>query len=203
MGNINVSGSRSKSSGLIVVLGAPGSGKSTICRRLTESLGCRHVNAGDLARERGHILGRDEERDALILDEDGIRREISGILQREECLVVETISPYAVPPDEVILVVVVRCRPSILLERLRERGYSHLKIRENVEYEAIDGPLQDALEIADWDRIIQVDGCSGDLDREIERVLLKLGGKEVNRRFDWTEDFMSILERLTRDAHGE
>ncbi len=203
MGNINVSGPRSRPSGLIVVLGAPASGKSTLCRRLAEVMGCPHINVGDLAKERGYTLGKDEERDTLILDEDSIRREISKILEREGCLVVETISPYAIPPSDVILVVVVRCKPSILLERLRSRGYNHLKIRENVEYEAIDGPLQDALEIAGWDRIIQVDGCGGDLDREIEHVLMKLEGREISRRFDWTEDFMSILERLARDDHGK
>ncbi len=203
MGNINVSGSRSRSSGLIVVLGAPASGKSTLRQRLAEVLGCHHISVGDLAKEKGYILGRDEERDSLILDEDSIREEISSILQLEECLIVETISPYAIPPDDVVLVVVVRCRPSILLERLRSRGYNHPKIRENVEYEAIDGPLQDALEIVDSNKIVQVDGCGGDLDREIEYVLMKLEGRDISRRFNWTEDFMSILERLSSDIHGK
>ncbi len=203
MGNINVSGPRSRPSGLIIVIGAPASGKSTLCRRLAEVLGCRHINVGDMAKERRYILGRDEERDTLILDEDSIREEISRILRAEECLVVETISPYAIPQEDVILVVVVRCRPSVLLERLELRGYRPLKIRENVEYEAIDGSLQDALEIAEWDKIVQVDGCSGDLDREVEHVLMKLEGKDVSRRFNWTDDFMSLLERLAREGHGK
>ncbi|MDK2383259.1 MAG: AAA family ATPase, partial [Candidatus Korarchaeota archaeon] len=176
---------------------------STLCRRLAEVLGCRHLNVGDIAKERGYILGRDEERDTLILDEDSIREEISRILGVEKCLVVETISPYAIPQENAILVVVVRCRPSVLLERLKSRGYRFLKIRENVEYEAIDGPLQDALEITGWGRIVQVDGCSGDLDREVEHILMKLEGKGVSRKFNWTNDFMSLLERLTRENHGK
>ncbi|MDK2372223.1 MAG: AAA family ATPase [Candidatus Korarchaeota archaeon] len=184
-------------------MGAPASGKSTLCRRLAEVLGCRHINVGDMAEERGYILGRDEERDTLILDDDGIQEEISKILRVEKCLIVETISPYAIPQENVVLVVVVRCRPSVLLERLKSRGYRSLKIRENVEYEAIDGPLQDALEIADWDRIVQVDGCSGDLDLEVEHILMKLEGKDASRKFNWTNDFMSLLERLARENHGK
>ncbi len=203
MGNINVSGPRSGPSGLIVVIGAPASGKSTLCRRLAEVLGCRHINVGDIAKDRGYTLGRDEERDTLILDEDNIREEISRILRVEKCLVIETISPYAIPQENVILVVVVRCKPSVLLERLKSRRYSSLKIRENLEYEAIDGPLQDALEIAEWDRIIQVDGCRSDLDNEIENILMKLEGKSVGRRFNWTNDFMSLLESFAREGQGK
>ncbi len=203
MGNINVSGPHSKLSGLVVVIGAPASGKSTLCKKLAEVLGCRCINVGDMAKERGYIQGRDNDRDTLILNEESIREEISKILETEMCLVVETISPFAVPADKVVLVVVVRCKPSALFDRLRLRGYHYLKVRENVEYEAIDGPLQDALEIAEWDKIVQVDGCSDDLDEEVKWVLMKLEGRSRNRKFNWTEDFMSLLERLTHYTQGK
>ncbi|MEM2189241.1 MAG: AAA family ATPase [Candidatus Korarchaeum sp.] len=174
-----------------MVLGAPGSGKTAVAKALSERLNCAYLNVGDLALEKGFIIERDVERDSYVMDEDKVREEISGILEKTSCLVIETISPYAIPKERVSLVVVVRCRPSLLLRRLRERGYSGRKIRENVEYEAIDGPLFDAMEISD--RVLEVDGCEGTLEDELE---VAISGKR--RRFDWTQDFLSILDEISK-----
>ncbi len=183
MGNINISG-------LIVVIGAPGSGKTRIAKLIAERLRCKYLNVGELSLEKGYILGRDDERGSYIIDEERVREEISKM---EDTIVVETISPYAIPRDKVSLVIAVRCRPSILLERLRERGYSKSKIRENLEYEAIDGPLFDAMQIADVSKIIEIDGCEGS-DEEIYDALR--GIRKGIGRFNWTQDFLSILEEV-------
>lgn len=188
MRNINLS------VGAIVVLGAPGSGKTTVAKALSERLRCDYLNISSLALERGYIIERDFERDSYVLDEGKIRDEISRILEEVPCLVLETVSPYSIPRERVSLAVVVRCRPSLLLRRLRERGYSGRKIRENIEYEAIDGPLFDAMEIANEDRIVEVDGCEGALEDELEIII---GGK-TSRRFDWTQDFLSILDEISK-----
>jgi len=199
MGNINVS--RQPSAGLrgvIAVLGAPASGKTTIARRLSQVIGCGYVDAGELAKEGGLSLGMDEERGSLIINEEAVRERIEDILSGEGCLIVETVSPHVIPTELLVLVVVVRCRPSILLSRLRARGYPGPKIRENVEYEAVDGPIYDALEIADEGRVVEVDGCEGNLESEVELVMRAIGGKGVLGRFNWAEDFMSILDTLGR-----
>lgn len=176
-----------------MVLGAPGSGKTVVAKALSERFKCAYLNAGELALKKDYIIERDVERDSYVIDEGKVREEISGILEEVPCLVVETINPYVIPKGRVSLVVVVRCRPSLLLRRLRERGYSPRKVRENVEYEAIDGPLFDALELASEERIFQVDGCEGILEDELDRF-----PRERSRRFDWTQDFLSILEELSR-----
>lgn len=179
-----------------MVLGAPGSGKTVVAKALSERLGCEYLNVGALALEKGYVLGKDLERDSYIIDEDKVREELRRILKQNPCLVIETISPYAIPSERVSLVVVVRCRPSLLLGRLRERGYSARKIRENVEYEAIDGPLFDAMEISD--RVVEVDGCEGNLEDEIGLILS--GG---SRKFDWTQDFLSILDEISGMAKDQ
>lgn len=188
MRNINLS------AGAIVVLGAPGSGKTAVAMALSERLGCEYLNVGQLALERGYILERDPERDSYVIDEDKVRGYLSKVLEEVPCLVLETITPYAIPKERVSLVVVVRCRPSLLLVRLRERGYGPRKIRENVEYEAIDGPVFDAMELADEGRIVEVDGCEGSLEDELDHVLS--GG--APRRFNWTQDFLSILDEISK-----
>lgn len=187
MGNINIS------CGIIAVLGTPGSGKTVIARELSKRLNCYYVNAGQIAMEKGYIIEKDLERDSYVMDEHKVREELLSMLRERGCLVVESLSPYAIPKEKVLLVVVVRCRPSVLLKRLRERGYSRKKVRENLEYEVIDGPLSDAMELATEERIIEVDGCEGDLEEELNRVLKMKGGIG---RFNWTEDFMRILDEI-------
>lgn len=187
MGNINFT------KGIVAVLGAPASGKTVFAKKLSERLGCYYVNVNQLSLEKGYIIEKDFERDSYVLDEGKVREELLRILEERGCLIVETITPYAIPKDSVAFVVVVRCRPSVLLKRLRERGYSREKVRENLEYEAIDGPLFDAMELAPEERIIEVDGCEGNLDEELERILKFKGSMG---RFNWTEDFMTILDEI-------
>ncbi len=188
-----------KPHGIIAVIGAPGSGKTTLAKRLASKIGCNYLNVGSLARERGFILGVDHERDSLILDDERISEEIRNLVSGK-CLVVETISPRAVPKDLVIIAVVIRCRPSILLKRLRARGYSPNKIRENIEYEAIDGPIHDALLITERERIVEVDGCESKLDDEISLILDFLMGRRRRELgiFNWSSDFISIIDSLTQ-----
>ncbi len=183
--------------GIIVVIGAPGSGKTTLAKRLASEIGCDYLNVGSLAKERGFILGMDHERGSFILDEELISNEIRKLVD-DKCLIVETISPNAVPKDLVIIAVAIRCLPSLLLERLRSRGYSTNKIRENIEYEVIDGPIYDALLITERDKVVEVDGCESELDNEIRVILDFLRGERGRElgRFNWSSDFMSIIDSL-------
>ncbi len=183
--------------GIIVVIGAPASGKTTIAKILSETLNCMYINAGELAMERGFLLGEDQVRGSLILDEDLIREEISSLLKENGCLIVETISPGTVLREEVVAVVAVRCRPSILIKRLRERGYPNDKVRENLEYEVIDGPLYDGMEITSEDKIIEVDGCEGNLHDELGKIVRFLAGERFKLgTFDWSRDFVELLDEI-------
>lgn len=183
--------------GIIVVIGAPASGKTTIAKTLSEILNCKYINAGELAIERGFLLGEDQVRRSLILDEDPIKEEILSLLKENGCLIVETISPGVIPREKVVAVVAVRCRPSILVKRLRDRGYPSEKIRENLEYEVIDGPLYDGMEISSEDRIIEVDGCEGNLRDELGKIMKFLMGERFKLgTFNWMRDFMKLLDDL-------
>ena len=181
--------------GLIVILGSPGSGKSTLATMLSEKICCDYIDVGVIVRERGMILGRDDERDALIIDEDAVRSLLLELVEEKRCLVVETVAPGAIPRDKVLLAVAVRCDPRVLTERLKQRGYSKRKIRENLEYEALDGSLFDALEIAPKDRVIEVDGCSSPPEKALREILESLkGSKRKIGRFNWSRRFMEMLE---------
>lgn len=57
----------------ILVTGTPGTGKTTIASALAEAAQLRHVNIGELVKEKNLHDGWDEELDCHIINEDLVR----------------------------------------------------------------------------------------------------------------------------------
>lgn len=137
----------------IALTGTPGVGKTTLARAAQERYGWRVVDVKAFAHEAGCVTGRIG-RGADAADEVDTAR-----LARR------------VPPDDGTTTLyeghlshhlgldvawVVRCDPEVLRGRLAARGYSPAKVRENLEAEAIDLILQEALDATP--RVVQRDG---------------------------------------------
>ncbi len=121
----------------LALTGTPGTGKSTVAGLVDAGFRVIHVN--DLVKERFNV-GLDEERGCLIADITGLSGYVKGL--KEDAILEGHIS-HLLPAD---LVVVLRASPSALRGRLEARGWSPEKIAENVEAEALDVILVEALE---------------------------------------------------------
>lgn len=128
------------------ITGTPGTGKSTVSR-LLEGRGHTVIHVRDTVSP--YALGRDEARDTLIVD--GERWAAS--FPRVEGFV-EGHLAHLLPCDAVV---VLRCAPRVLGRRLRERGYPPAKIRENLEAEALDVILIEALELHGGEKVHEID----------------------------------------------
>ncbi len=122
----------------IALTGTPGTGKSSAARLVDRGFGIVDINA--LARE-GYSLGTDPERGSLIVDLDRLADYIDRL---RGDYIIEGHVAHLLPSD---LVVVLRTAPAVLRERLAERGWSPAKVAENVEAEALDVILVEALEL--------------------------------------------------------
>lgn len=131
----------------LAITGSPGAGKTTLAGLLAE-LGRKVVAVDDWAREHDAVAGRDETDDADVIDVDALAR-----APLPDGIVIEGHLSHYLPVDEVW---VVRCDPRILRQRLHDRGYPPAKVDENVEAEAMDLVLQEAL--ASGARVVQRDG---------------------------------------------
>ncbi len=117
----------------IAITGTPGTGKTTVAERFSDRY--RVYSVKDLALESS--CG-EREGDELIVDVECLKEKIDC----EDCIIEGHLS-HLLNPD---LIIVLRCHPDRLRERLKPRGYSEEKLMENIEAEAIDVILEEALE---------------------------------------------------------
>jgi adenylate kinase len=54
----------------VLVTGTPGRGKTTTCSLLADAAGLRHVNIGDLVRDKSLHDGWDDDLECHVIDED-------------------------------------------------------------------------------------------------------------------------------------
>jgi len=129
------------------ITGTPGTGKSSVADALARR-GYPMVRLIDTIQP--YAIGRDEGRDTLVIDEERWVQEFTPVDG-----FVEGHFAHLLPCDRVV---VLRCRPDRLLERLRGRGYKEEKCRENTEAEALDVCLIEALERHDPSHLLEIDG---------------------------------------------
>jgi adenylate kinase len=132
----------------VAVTGTPGTGKTTAVSAAGTDLDVVHLN--DLVREAGLSTGEDAERGSLVADLDAITDRLDG----RQNLVVESHLAHHLDVDRVV---VLRCHPGSLRERLLDRGESERKAAENAEAEALDVVLSEAVAEHGRDSVYEVD----------------------------------------------
>ncbi|ELZ98661.1 adenylate kinase family protein [Haloferax sulfurifontis] len=140
----------------VVVTGTPGTGKTTATERVAADLDLDVVHLNRLVKDEGLWTERDEDRDTLVVDLDAARDELGdwdGIVES-----------HLAHHFEADRVVVLRCRPDILEQRLLDRGESEAKARENRESEALDVILGEAVEFHGEDSVYEIDTTDRDPD---------------------------------------
>ncbi|KAI0053162.1 P-loop containing nucleoside triphosphate hydrolase protein [Auriscalpium vulgare] len=135
----------SRTSPNIVITGTPGTGKSTHAQLLANEspIPLRHINVGDLVKEKGLHDGFDEEWQSYSVDEDKLLDELEP-LTAEGGIILDWHTCDAFPERWVDLVVVLRCDHTKLWDRLEKRGYPLKKIQENNEAEIMNVVIDEA-----------------------------------------------------------
>lgn len=130
----------------IALTGTPGVGKSTVAGLLEEA-GETVVDLTAWAKE--HDAVADTDSDGTVVIDTG-RIDLDAF--PEDCII-DSHMAHALAVDMVWLI---RCDPRVLRGRLESRGYSESKVQENLEAEAMDLILQEALDGAAV--VVQRDG---------------------------------------------
>ncbi|ELZ91271.1 putative nucleotide kinase [Haloferax mucosum ATCC BAA-1512] len=167
----------------VVVTGTPGTGKTTATDRVADDLDCDVIHLNQLVKEDGLWSERDEDRDTLVVDLDAVRDRLGdwdGL--------VESHLAHHLDADRVV---VLRCRPDILEQRLLDRGEPEAKARENRESEALDVVLGEAVEFHGEDAVYEIDTTDRDPDAVADEIAAVVAGEREPSA--GTVDFIEYL----------
>ena len=163
----------------IALTGTPGTGKTTVAALLPYMV----IDINTLVKG-GLNLGIDPERGCLEADMDGLERKLVE-MDTDELTILEGHFSHYFADEAVVL----RLAPSELKKRLEARGYSTKKIQENLESEALDVILVEAVEFCK--RVSEID-TTGRSPQEVADLVLIAIRKEIDLgpgQVDWLEDF--------------
>lgn len=124
----------------IAVTGTPGTGKSSVCT----ALGLAYLDLNRVIEERGLYTGVDPERGSLIADLDRLHEYVRQQQTEQPLLILEGHLAHLLEPG---VAIVLRASPLVLAARLEQKGFPPQKIQENVEAEALDIILAEAVEL--------------------------------------------------------
>ena len=158
---------------VIIISGTPGTGKTTISRILAEQINAEHVDISKLAQEEHLIIVRDETRDTDIVDIKAIRSRVTKIIRSSKggVIIDGHYAPEVTNPKYTSKVIVLRRDPWFLKAELMKRGYSNLKIKENLEAELIGICLFDALQYQSQEKICEIDTSNQRYDETVKEIL--------------------------------
>jgi adenylate kinase len=93
--------------------------------------------------------------------------------------------------DNLDMVILLRCDPSILKDRLATRNYSEEKINENLEAEALNIIYDEALENITADKIFQLDTTNRTPQENAKNLVEFMNGNiKLDENFDYSERIM-------------
>ena len=125
---------------LFCLTGTPGTGKSTLSAEL-RARGYEVVDGKAFIAENGLLGEYDAARDTYEVDLDDLNGALDAFRAADRPVVLDSHLSHFMDSSGII---VLRCRPAVLAERLRARGYPEAKVRENVQAEVLDQILAEA-----------------------------------------------------------
>jgi adenylate kinase len=171
----------------VALTGTPGTGKSSVGAYLAKK-GLDVIEVSDIAKAEGLLGEMDEERGSFDVDVEKLREAVDRGNYPDDTIFVGHLSHFL----NVDRTIVLRCRPSLLMERLRARGWREEKVRENAEAEALDVILMDCME--DQTEVYEVDASTMPVEEVAKAVVEIIRGKTDKYKpgnTDWSEEVLN------------
>jgi len=169
---------------VILITGTPCVGKTSVAQLLTSKLNATYINLTELTTKENLVLGKDEKRDSIIVDERKMKQKIQKIIEEceEKDIVIDGHYAVNVVPEKLVSSVFVLRRDPVELRKLMEQSrFSEPKLWENLASEILDVCLVDALNIHEERKICELDISGKNLDESVNEILDILQGSKKCR----------------------
>ncbi len=137
---------------VIAISGTPGTGKTTLARRLSKKTGYRYIGINRIINKYNISKEYDKKRKCKILDVKKLNKAlIKEINQHKKTkkingVIIDSHLSHHLPKNQVDLCIITKCELKVLKNRLKKKGYGKEKIRENIDCEIFDICFNEAKE---------------------------------------------------------
>jgi adenylate kinase len=167
---------------LVAVTGTPGTGKTSVCKLLK---GVTIIDLRALAEKHSDLFSRDKKRKSLDVDVKVLRKLIP---KSDGTVVLDGHLSHHMKPD---FAIVLRCSPEVLVKRLAKRRWSKEKVRENLEAEAVDVILIEAMDSCN--EVFEIDTTEMTplkVSKAVTEIIRGESGKYRPGNVDWSAEVM-------------
>ncbi|MBI2106392.1 adenylate kinase family protein [Candidatus Woesearchaeota archaeon] len=131
----------------IIVSGTPGTGKTTIAKKISKEKDYRYLDINDVIKENKLKEGFDKKRKSIIVDVKKLNKILVNLIKNsKKTLVIDGHLSHYLPKEYVKVCFITKCDLKTLKKRLEKRGYNKAKVRENLDAEIFDVCRIEALE---------------------------------------------------------
>jgi adenylate kinase len=169
---------------VVLVSGTPCVGKTSVARMLASKLDALYVNLTELATREKLILGKDKERNSIIVNENRMKRKIQTIIEncdKEDIIIDGHYAVNVVPEEFVMYVFVLRRDPVELRKFMEQNGFSGRKLWENLASEILDVCLIDALNVHEKKKVCELNVSGESVEEIVNKILAVLDGNKKCR----------------------
>jgi adenylate kinase len=133
---------------VICVTGTPGTGKTTVAKKIAREKGYVYLDVKELIKKNNLAERKDKKRGCVIVDEKKLVRLLSKIIKesQDKGIVIDSHLSHYLSSKLVDLCVVTKCDITVLNKRLLKRKYPAKKRRENLDAEIFSICLLEAVD---------------------------------------------------------
>ncbi|MDR2866955.1 MAG: adenylate kinase family protein [Methanomassiliicoccaceae archaeon] len=172
---------------IIALTGTPGTGKTVIAACLREK-GEYVVDLHQHIEEKGLKERFDKKRDTYSVDIGKLNSSLRSSIPKDRNAFLEGHLSHFLDCD---MIIVVRCNPSVLHERLKKRNYAPQKISENVQAEALDVILCES--IGSDAHVFEIDSTSCTPEQAVVMIREIIAGRTAGYEpgsVNWAEEMV-------------
>ncbi|MBI5872208.1 AAA family ATPase [archaeon] len=154
----------------IIITGTPGTGKTTLAKKLARETGHKYLDLYKFAIDNGLAAGYDKKRKCRIVDEKKLAAKIVGYIKKNKncSLIIDSHLSHYIPKRYADLCVVAKCGLKELAKRLKRKAYSKKKIRENLDAEIFDVCYEEAKALKH--NILVLDTSKTNINKSLKKI---------------------------------
>jgi len=178
---------------IIALTGTPGTGKTTTSQKLKEK-GYNIIEINKFIQEQNISTEYIDDKDTNEVDLEILDQKLEAYLDSDSSTDHTLIDGHLSHNLSFIdRVIILRCHPKKLEERLKKVGFQENKIRENVEAEAVDVISIESVELHGIDKVFEINVTETEPDEVAAKVIQIIGAENSAKieykvgNIDWSE----------------